>query len=153
MPTIAALLRCGSIVSLLALSTACADSSVPTAPTATFGSSVPAAGPIGFPPVSGTARVYLATASPSFSLLDGSSRYVLNDDGTFVLQYAHLTNGGYGGFYEVANDGNVTFRWHGWSRAGPWGSTGTLTGNTLTVRYNLIMGLTDFEDGVYVRVR
>lgn len=150
-----ALVRCASIVTLLALFSACGKSTLPTEPTATFGSSVPTetAGSFGFPPVSGTTRVYLATTAPSFSLLEGTSRFVLYDDSTFVLQYSHLANGGYGGTYEVANDGGVTFRWHGWSRGGPWGSTGTLTGNTLTVRYNVIMGLTDFDDGVYTRVR
>jgi hypothetical protein len=39
----------------------------------------------------------------------------------------------------------------GWSSAGPWGAAGTLGGNSLTVRYNLIMQMTDFEDAIYVR--
>jgi hypothetical protein len=43
----------------------------------------------------------------------------------------------------------VAFGWEGWSPAGPWGATGALTGNTLTIRYNDIMYLTDFEDAVY----
>lgn len=144
MPTMTALVRCGSLVTLLALSSGCAESTLPTSPTATAGS-------IGFHPVSGTARVYMATTSPSFSLLEGTSRYVLYDDGQFRLQYAY-SRSEYGGSYEVTN-GVVTFNWQGWSKAGPWGSTGSLTNDSLTVRYNVIMGLTDFEDGVYVRVR
>jgi len=32
------------------------------------------------------------------------------------------------------------------------GSTGTIRGETLTVQYNLIMQLTDFEDAVYTRM-
>ena len=142
-------------MALLALFSACGKSTLPTEPTATFGSSPPTASPVavGFPPVSGTARVYLATAASSSHLLEGTSRYVVNDDGTFVLQYSHLANGGYGGTYQVATDGGVTFRFHGWNRAGSWDAVGALTGTTLTVRYNLIMGLAGFEDGVYVRVR
>jgi hypothetical protein len=34
---------------------------------------------------------------------------------------------------------------------GPWGAIGTLQDGTLTVRYNLVMELSDFEDAAYVR--
>jgi hypothetical protein len=143
------LIRCGSIVALLALSSACANSALPTEPTATFASAP--APTEGFRAVFGNPRIYLATNSPASSLREGMSRYLLYDDGQFRLQYAYNPSE-YAGSYEVTN-GVVTFNWQGWSKAGPWGSTGSLTGDSLTVRYNLIMGLTDFEDGVYVRVR
>ena len=35
--------------------------------------------------------------------------------------------------------------------AGPWGATGTLRGDTLTVGYNTVMSMSDFEDAVYLR--
>jgi hypothetical protein len=147
-----AVVRYASIVILLGLCSACANSALPTEPTATFSSApAPTAGQSGFPAVFGNARIYLATNSPASSLREGMSRFLLYDDGQFRLQYAYNPSE-YAGSYEVAN-GVVTFNWQGWSKAGPWGSTGSLTGDTLTVRYNLIMGLSDFEDGVYVRVR
>jgi hypothetical protein len=43
----------------------------------------------------------------------------------------------------------ITFEWEGWSVAGPWGATGTITDGVLTVKYNLIMQLSDFEDAAY----
>jgi hypothetical protein len=51
----------------------------------------------------------------------------------------------------VAN-GVITFEWEGWSVAGPWGATATISDDSLSVEYNLIMQLTDFEDAVYVLV-
>ena len=49
-------------------------------------------------------------------------------------------------------NGVITFAWEGWSVAGSWGATGTIRGDRLTVQYNLIMQLTDFEDAVYARM-
>jgi len=68
-----------------------------------------------------------------------------------VLQYPSLGEGGYRGGYEDTN-GVIMFEWEGWSVAGPWGATGTLKADSLTVQYNHIMQLTDFEDAVYVRL-
>ena len=42
----------------------------------------------------------------------------------------------------------IKFEWEGWSVAGPWGATGTLKGDSLTVHYNEIMRHTDFEDAL-----
>ena len=55
----------------------------------------------------------------------------------------------YRGAY-TATDSEIVFHWEGWSVAGPWEATGTLTVDMLTVKYNLIMQMTDFEDAVYV---
>lgn len=73
------------------------------------------------------------------------SRFVLYDDGAFVLQYP---TGEYRGGYTETN-GAITFGWEGWSVAGPWGATGRIEDGLLTVNYNLIMQLTDFEDAIY----
>ena len=67
----------------------------------------------------------------------------------FVLQFPSIGQGGYRGGYREAN-GVVAFAWEDWSPAGVWSATGALTSNTLTIRYNDIMYLTDFEDAVYV---
>jgi hypothetical protein len=76
-----------------------------------------------------------------------NSRFVLYDNGAFALQYVSV-GGEYRGGYTEAN-GGITFEWEGWSAAGAWGATGTVNGGSLTVRYNDIMQLTDFEDAVY----
>jgi len=43
----------------------------------------------------------------------------------------------------------MNFQWEGWSTTGPWGPTGTVNGNSLTVQYNAVMEWSDFEDAVY----
>ena len=65
-----------------------------------------------------------------------------------MLQYLQYPAGEYRGRYTEAN-GVITFQWDGWSTAGPWGATGTINGSSLTVEYNLIMQLSDFENAVY----
>ena len=74
-----------------------------------------------------------------------ASRFVLFDDGTFMLQYPHVV---YRGTY--TQDGSaLVFSWEGWSSAGPWAATGSLVEDSLTVRYNVVMTLSDFENAVY----
>jgi hypothetical protein len=145
-------------MALLVLSTACGGSE-PTSPT---GRSEPTAVPTptsplqpNFPPLSGPSRIFTFDHELSYRVMDytKNSRFVLYDNGAFVLQYAICNCGGeYRGRYTEAN-GVITFEWEGWSVAGPWGATGTLQGATLTVQYNLIMGLSDFEDAAYLRTQ
>ena len=103
--------------------------------------------------MSGPSRTFVFDRELSYPVSDSTkrSRFVLYDNSAFVLQVggAAGSSNGYRGRYTDAN-GVVTFEWEGWSAAGPWGATGTLTGDALTVRYNVIMQLTDFEDAVYV---
>ena len=75
------------------------------------------------------------------------SRFLLYDNGAFVLEYLSL-GGQYRGGYTESN-GVITFEWEGWSVAGPWGATGTLRDGLLDVKYNEVMYWTDFEDAVY----
>jgi hypothetical protein len=79
------------------------------------------------------------------------SRFVLYDNGAFVLQHVGLGLEYRGGYTE--ENGRIAFEWEGWSAAGPWGATGAVQGDSLTVQYNLIMQLTDFEDAVYALMR
>jgi hypothetical protein len=121
------------------------SSAPPTAPTTTSPAATPVASPTPsppvFPPAPDGARIFLdATGTPR------PSRFLLFEDGTFALQYAG--GGEYRGMYHT-NAGTITFDWEDSNRAGPWGATGQLNGDTLTVRFNLVMGLADFEDGVY----
>jgi hypothetical protein len=85
--------------------------------------------------------------SPNPDTYTATTKFVLHYDGVFVLQFPGL--GDYRGGYTEAN-GVITFAWEGWSTAGDWGATGTLQGNSLTVRYNEVMWLTDFVDAAYV---
>jgi hypothetical protein len=78
---------------------------------------------------------------------------VLYDDGTFALQYLESQGAfEYHGTYTEAN-AVITFRWKAnQDVTAPWRpATGTLTDDFLTVRYDLIMQLDDFEDAAYVR--
>lgn len=153
-----AAIRCGALVALLVLANACADSPTPAGPTtprATVSSAPSPAPGSGFPVVSRPARTYLFARELSYPVREwtSGSRYVLYDDGTFALQY--LRSAGafeYRGTYTDAN-GLITFQWEGWSTAGPWGATGSLSDDSLTVRYNPIMELTDFENAVYLRTQ
>lgn len=143
----------GALVALLVLATACSDWTPPTAPSGAPPGNPPP-GPVSFPPISRPARIYVGVDSPSYPIHGSplASRYVLYDDGTFALQYSSANHPffEYRGTYREAN-ALVTFEWDGWSTAGPWGATGSLTDESLTVRYNIIMQLDDFEDGVYLR--
>ena len=131
------------IAALAVLSLACSDASRVTAPATP---ATPAQS--GFPAILRPGLVYNFAGPLGYpvSVYANTSRYVLYADGTFVLQYANRAE--YHGTYSVAND-VVTFVWAGWSVAGPWGATGTLTNDSLSVRYNLVMQMSDFEDAVY----
>jgi hypothetical protein len=144
----------GAAVFLVVLSTAC-GSAGPTTPTA-IRQPLPVPAPTApptrtFPPLSGPSRTFVFDHELAYAVRDYTrkSRIVLYDNGAFVLRYEGI--GDYRGGYTVAN-GVITFEWEGWSAAGPWGATGTIRGDSLTVEYNFIMQLTDFEDAVYALV-
>jgi hypothetical protein len=140
------------LLAALVIAAACGDST-PTTPAAatpvpaTPAPPAPPAPPAG--PVAQAVGIFGAPAPLEYPLSHWTvaSRFVLRQDGTFALQFDGFE---YRGTYAVAEN-NVQFSWEGWSVAGPWGATGTLTETTLTVRYNLIMAMSDFEDAVYTR--
>jgi ABC-type transport system substrate-binding protein len=144
--------RRGAVIVLLVLSAAC-SSSAPTSPTGTSQPPAlpsPAPGPpTGFPPLTGPSHTFVFGRELSYPVSNYTrqSRFVLYDNGAFVLQYVGLVADYRGGYTEA--NGVISFEWEGWSVAGPWGATGTIRGDTLTVEYNLIMQLTDFENAVY----
>jgi hypothetical protein len=145
--------RRGAVVGLLVLLSACAGSG-PTSPTATNPPpSLPLPTPpaTNFPPLSGPSRTFLFARELSYPVSDYTkkSRFILYDNGAFVLQYPSLGGGGYRGGYKDAS-GVIIFDWEGWSVAGPWSATGILSGDSLTVKFNDIMLWTDFEDAVYL---
>lgn len=135
---------------LIILSTGCTDSTQPVEPPANPPVEAPAHPPA--PPLpAGISGVYERTDSDCSTL---ASHYVLYDDKTFALQYA---NGGYNSFEYPGrysrNDSLITFNFNNPGAPESWEATGTLRGDSLSVRYNLDMILSDFCDGVYVRSR
>ena len=146
-------IRSAGLAVLLALVVACGEPRVPTAPTPPFQPAPPIAPaptppPVSdFPPVSRPARIYAFDRQASYPVqwYTVGSRYVLYDDGTFALQY--LTAGEYRGRNREAS-ATVTFDFDSFSAAG---ATAALAGDTLTVRYTLLMSLSDFDDAIYVR--
>jgi hypothetical protein len=142
-------IRWVAVAVLLALPIGCSDFA-PTAPSPR--PEPPLGRPPGLPPVSSPARIYESPAPLNYPLQPWTqgSRFVLYDDGTFALQYGGP--GDYLGTYRETN-GIVTFGWEGSSTAGPWGATGMLGEKTLTVRFNLVMQMSDFEDAVYTLVK
>lgn len=144
----------GAVVALLMLVAAC-GSSGPTSPTGTIPPSAvspPTPPPATvFPPLSGPSRTFIFDRELLYPVRDYTrhSRLVLYDNGAFVLRFPSVGEGGYRGGYKDAN-GVIVFEWDAWNIAGPWGATGALKGNSLTVQYNEIMQGTDFEDAVYV---
>jgi hypothetical protein len=142
----------GTLVGVMVLAIACGRSS-PTAPSASSQRpvvpSTPAPSPSNFPPLSGLSRTFGFNHELTYRLTDYTkqSRFVLYDNGAFVLQYVSLGIEYRGGYTE--SNGVITFQWEGWSSAGAWGASGTLKDGSLTVQYNLIMQLSDFEDAVY----
>ena len=142
----------GTLVSLVLLSIACGGST-PTAPTASSQRSAAPSPPVppssNFPAVSGPSRTFTFDRELTYGVsgYTKQSRFVLYDNGAFALQYVSLGIEYRGGYTE--SNGVITFQWEGWSIAGAWGATGTLKDGSLTVQYNLIMQLSDFEDAVY----
>jgi hypothetical protein len=142
----------GALVSLVLLSIACGGST-PSAPTPTSQSTaVPSPTPpppLNVPPLSGPSRTFTFDHDLAHPLSDYTtkSRFALYDNGGFALEYVSLGIEYHGRYTE--SNGVITFQWEGWSIAGAWAATGTLNNGALTVQYNSIMRLSDFEDAVY----
>ena len=137
-----------SLGTMLIVGAAC-ETQVPTSPRVV---NPPFTGPVvatpKFPAPTGPSRTFVFDHELSFPVSGGtaSSRFVLYDNGAFELQYSASLQ--YRGRY-TETDGKIVFEWEGWSVAGPWGATGTLRGDMLAVEYNMVMTMSDFDDGVY----
>jgi hypothetical protein len=145
-------LRLWGVLLLMVAASGCGDGRSVVAPARLPQASPPV--PVAGPPAGQSSGLAAGTYAAAVALdypVRGytlASRFVLREDGSFVLQYPHVE---YRGTY-VEREGTVVFSWEGWSTAGPWEATGVLEGATLRVRYNIVMSLSDFEDAVYTRV-
>jgi hypothetical protein len=140
------------------VSAGCTDSTPPTAPVpaapAAPASVPPFSVPLGlppasaFPPLAQPGEAYVADMSLYGGVL--ASRLVLYDggDGRFALQFSHHVAGlsETRGRYTRAGS-EIAFVFDAWGPA-----TGTLRGDSLSIRYTPDMHLLDFMDGAYVRV-
>lgn len=110
-----------------------------------------------FPPLTHPGTIYgeQGEVYAFFSPSQGSliSRYVIYDDGSFELEFISGKYGffRYAGTYTQSGTG-LTLNFADRDSAGPWLGTAALSGDQLSVEYNVIMMLADFIDGVYVRV-
>ena len=146
---------CAAFGALLAVGAACgspdATSPNPASPGATNPptGSVPAPPAQNFPAPAGASRTFVFDHEVSYPVRGYTmdSRFILYENRAFVLRYGLSLE--YRGRY-TDSTAVIVFDWDGWSTAGAWGATGTLVGDTLTVRYNVIMSLSDFEDAAYV---
>jgi hypothetical protein len=144
-------LRSSVVAVLLMVAAACGGSGA-TSPSGIQASVVTVVPPRPtFPPLSGPSRTLVFDHALANRVSDYTvhSRFVLYDNGGFILQFPTVAGDGYRGGYTEVN-GAVTFEWEGWNPTGPWGAAGMLNGNSLTVQYNSIMQGTDFEDAVYM---
>jgi hypothetical protein len=100
------------------------------------------------PPLEGPSRTFTFSSQAAYPVSEGTKRssFVLYDNGAFALQSNPAR---FAGRYTQAN-GRVEFAFHDGSSGGAWTAIGTLSGDFLTVRYNITMQLSDFEDAVYV---
>ena len=77
-----------------------------------------------------------------------SERYILLSNNRFQLQYV---SGRYGTFEYlgayISSGSTISFSFD----VSQWNATGTLTGDSLFVKYNDWASMSDFEDGVFVR--
>lgn len=106
-----------------------------------------------FPTVPSGAVVYDRVSSSS---LTGRQRFVLFANGAFSLQFVR-ENGAvpsassfeYAGRFSRA-DSVVKFEFAASNTAGAWTATAVVHGDSLSVEFNVVMQLADFEDGLYV---
>jgi PKD repeat protein len=98
-----------------------------------------------FPPVPSSALTYVRVF-PETGVR--ASRYVLYEDSTFALQYV-VTGFGFFEYTGIYSRVNAQVAFYFDANSGQWQATATVQGDSLIVDYNAMMGLDDFEDGVY----
>ncbi len=153
-------LRHSVVVIAVAAVAACGDgASPPTAPTPPV-SPGPVASPaptpqppVNFPPVVGPSRVFTFDRPLGYPVRDFTqqSRFVIYDNGAFVLEYASL-NFVLPGQYVRDSSGRLMFlfQFNGRTQNEAWDdAVGTLDGDRLGIEFELTMQHADFENAVY----
>jgi hypothetical protein len=102
------------------------------------------------PTITGPAVLYERASPSAFGMIDA---YLLSSgaDSAFAIIFPGGTSHwGWSGRY-AREDSVLVFHYNAWSAAGELAARGTIRGDSLVLRYNAVMQMTDFEDGVYVR--
>jgi hypothetical protein len=150
-----AVARWGTLTCFLAVGLACGTGERPTSPTPVPPASAvqppPTVQPLPEVPVPAGSTRFDFAGPLTYSVRDytKTSVFVLNPSGTFALHYPALSATlAYRGTYE--RDGNhISFHF---SDVTGSDADGTLDGDSLTVRYSLMMEMSDFENAIYKRV-
>ena len=144
----AALAAVASLVLLLA----CDDDSYGSTPTApAVRHAPPSTEPTGSLPVTepATPGTYERTTL-ALGRLD--SQIVFESSGAFRLEYGGSGADGFGYPGTYARQGDwYLLDFEGWSTAGPWEAYASFGGKCVDVRFNMVMVLSDFEDGRFCR--
>jgi hypothetical protein len=101
------------------------------------------------PTIAGAAVLYRRVSPLSYG---SAVSYLLSRDAdsAFTIIFPDGSKSwAWSGRYERA-DSVLTFHYNARSGAGEFGARGIIHGDTLFLRYNVLMQLTDFEDGVYI---
>jgi hypothetical protein len=147
--------RLGVLALALAAVSCGENMQLPTPPTVvTVPTSPPPAPPAPNPTPFPGAGVYVFSPSPGVPIVPSTltSRYVLNSDGTFALQYQSSSpfQSSFefrGRFREAEGRLIFDFDWNGQQS----GATAVFSGDSMTVTYNEMMSMSDFENGVFIR--
>ena len=148
-----AVLRAVALAGVVAFTAGCRPSGPTTGPTPPTPS--PAAPPAPQPP---TIEVPPLEGPSSLDVFGGTlihpvreytrhSQFVVYDTGGFTLHYTTVPGTPYVGAYRRENN-QIVFTF---ASSGQWTAIGTVVGDSMEVRFNEIMQLTDFEDAIYVR--
>jgi hypothetical protein len=153
---VTALARYGTLGGVLLVGLSCGTADRPTSPTpippAVTVQPQPPVQPLPTVPVPAGSTRYDFSGPLTYSVRSytTTSAYVLNPAGSFALHYPSLSaTPAYVGTYQQDGD-RIRFRFSG---DGRWDAEGTLNGDSLTVRYNIIMEMSDFENATYKRAQ
>jgi hypothetical protein len=148
------LVRCGTLAGFLLVGLACGTADRPTSPTpippAVTVQPPPPVQPLPTVPVPSGSTRYDFSGPLTYGVRSytTTSAYVINPAGTFALHYPGISATlAYIGAYQQDGD-HIIFRFSG---GGGWEAEGTLDGDSLTIRYNLNMEMSDFENAAYKR--
>jgi hypothetical protein len=109
--------------------------------------------PITFPPLSGPSRTFVFDCELAYPVRDFTkqSRFVLFDNGAFVLEYPSLAYRLPGQYRATDSVLMFLFEFQGRTVDEAWNdATGRFQGDSLTIEFDLLMQHSDYENAVYV---
>jgi hypothetical protein len=137
---------CGTLIALMFVGLACDEPLTAPPPPTNTQPARPTPEPPPSLPAGEPAATYVFSDRLDYNIsgFTAGSRYLLYDNGMFGLRYDAFSHV-YVGRYQQ-NNATITFQFDGSSTA-----VGTLKGDLLEIRYDLLMQHSDFENAVYRR--